>query len=148
MADEIDDRTIGSAARERDAASSLLGRVLAEGARLVSSGLVSDEVVSEQQGAYALCRLEKGTDDIRELRAPFELTIGRAPSASPGTWHVADKWLSKAHFRVSAGADGIPVVEDLDSLNGTSVNDRPLTGRRILRRGDAIAAGHSVFVFF
>ena len=82
------------------------------------------------------------------LDSPFELAIGRAPSASPGTWHVADKWMSKAHFRVSAGEDGVPVLEDLDSLNGTSVNDRPLAGRRILRRGDAIAAGHSVFVFF
>ena len=148
MADEIDDRTIGLSARERDAASSLLGRVLAEGARLISSGLVSDEVVMEQPGAYALCRLERGADEIRELRAPFELTIGRAPSASQGTWHVADKWLSKAHFRLSSGTDGVPVLEDLDSLNGTSVNDRPLASRKILRRGDSIAAGHSVFILF
>ena len=148
MADEIDDRTIGFSARERDAASSLLGRVLAEGARLISSGLVSDDVVREQPGAYALCRLERGADEIRELRAPFELTIGRAPSASQGTWHVADKWLSKAHFRLSSGTDGVPVLEDLDSLNGTSVNDRPLASRKILRRGDSIAAGHSVFILF
>lgn len=148
MADEIDDCTIGFSAKDREAASSLLGRVLAEGARLISSGLVSDDVVKEQPGAYALCRLESGADEIRELRAPFELTIGRAPSASPGTWHVADKWLSKAHFRISSGADGVPVLEDLDSLNGTSVNDKPLSNRRILRRGDSIAAGHSVFVFF
>ena len=148
MADEIDDRTIGFSARERDAASSLLGRVLAEGARLISSGLVSDDVVREQPGAYALCRRERGADEIRELRAPFELTIGRAPSASQGTWHVADKWLSKAHFRLSSGTDGVPVLEDLDSLNGTSVNDRPLASRKILRRGDSIAAGHSVFILF
>ena len=111
----------------------------------LSNGSVTVREVIRHIGAVCVVPV---TDDSRELRAPFELTIGRAPSASPGTWHVADKWLSKAHFRVSAGADGIPVVEDLDSLNGTSVNDRPLTGRRILRRGDAIAAGHSVFVFF
>ena len=146
MADEIDDRTIGSSARERDAASSLLGRVLAEGARLVSSGLVSDDVGKELPGAYALCRLERGADEIRELRAPFELTIGRAPSASPGTWHVADKWLSKAHFRVMATSEDVMEIEDMESLNGTSVNDRPLEGRRRLLRGDTIAAGHSVFV--
>ena len=148
MADGIDDRTMEFSEQEREAASGLLGRVLAEGSRLISSGLVSDDVVTEQPGAYALCRLESGADEIRELRAPFELTIGRAPSASPGTWHVADKWLSKAHFRLSSGADGIPVLEDLDSLNGTSVNDKPLSERRILRRGDSIAAGHSVFILF
>ena len=148
MTDNVEERTIEIPAKDGDAASQLLGRVLAEGARLVSSGSVSDEVVAEQPGAYALCRLERGADEIRELRAPFELTIGRAPSASPGTWHVADKWLSKAHFRISSGPDGIPVVEDLDSLNGTSVNDKPLARHRILRRGDSIAAGHSVFVFF
>lgn len=148
MAEKIEDRTIGLPANERNAASALLGRVLAEGARLISSGAVSDDVVAEQPGAYALCRLERDADEIRELRAPFELTIGRAPSASSGTWHVADKWLSKAHFRIYSGPDGIPVVEDLDSLNGTSVNDKPLSARRVLRRGDSIAAGHSVFMFF
>ena len=148
MMETVEGRTIEIMPNERNSATELLGRVLAEGARLISSGAVSDEVVAEQAGAYALCRLERGADEIRELRAPFELTIGRAPSASSGTWHVADKWLSKAHFRISSGPDGIPVVEDLDSLNGTSVNDKPLSARRILRRGDSIAAGHSVFMFF
>ena len=146
--ESVDERTIEITANERNSAAEILGRVLAEGARLISSGAVSAEVVTEQPGAYALCRLERGADEIRELRAPFELTIGRAPSASPGTWHVADKWLSKAHFRISSGTDGIPVLEDLESLNGTSVNDKPLSDRRILRRGDSIAAGHSVFMFF
>ena len=146
--ESVDERTIEITANERNSAAEILGRVLAEGARLISSGAVSAEVVTEQPGAYALCRLERGADEIRELRAPFELTIGRAPAASPGTWHVADKWLSKAHFRISSGTDGIPVLEDLESLNGTSVNDKPLSDRRILRRGDSIAAGHSVFMFF
>ena len=148
MPETGDERTIEITANDGDAATELLGRVLAEGARLISSGAVSNEVVAEQPGAYALCRLERGAEEIRELRAPFELTIGRAPSASPGTWHVADNWLSKAHFRISSGPDGIPVLEDLDSLNGTSVNDKPLSARRVLHRGDSIAAGHSVFVFF
>ncbi len=148
MVESLDECTIGFSTDERAGAAELLGRVLAEGARLISAGVVSEEVVAERPGAYALCRLEKGADEIRELRAPFELTVGRASSASSGTWHVADKWLSKAHFRLSAGTDGVPVLEDLESLNGTSVNDKPLSQRKILHRGDSIAAGHSVFVFF
>ncbi len=148
MAGSDDVRTIEAPEEEREGASELLGRVLAEGARLISSGAVSEDVVAERPGAFALCRLEKGGDEIRELRTPFELTVGRAPSMSSGTWHVADKWMSKAHFRISSGPDGVPVLEDLESLNGTSVNDKPLSHRKILRRGDSIAAGHSVFVFF
>ena len=127
---------------------SLLGTVLAEGARLIAEGKVSEAVQRSQPGFFALCRLSTEGDEVLELHAPFEVTVGRAASISAGTWHVEDKWMSKAHFRVSAGADGIPVVEDLDSLNGTSVNDKPLSNRRILRRGDSIAAGHSVFILF
>lgn len=131
---------------ESEGRISLLGTVLAEGARLIAEGKVSEAVQRSQPGAFALCRLSKEGDEVLELRVPFEVTVGRAASISKGTWHVADKWMSKAHFRVMATSEDVMEIEDLESLNGTSVNDRPLEGRRRLLRGDTIAAGHSVFV--
>lgn len=125
---------------------SLLGTVLAEGARLIAEGKVSEAVQRSQPGFFALCRLSTEGDEVLELHAPFEVTVGRAASISAGTWHVEDKWMSKAHFRVMATSEDVMEIEDMESLNGTSVNDRPLEGRRRLLRGDTIAAGHSVFV--
>ena len=93
---------------------SLLGTVLAEGARLISEGKVSEAVQRSQPGAFALCRLSKEGDEVLELRAPFEVTVGRAASISKGTWHVADKWMSKAHFRVMATSEDVMEIEDLE----------------------------------
>src|SRR5262245_17061398 len=53
---------------------------------------------------------------------------------------IDDESISRRHaqFRVE---DGQPVVEDLQSRNGTFVNGRPIVGRVRLSLGDRIAFG-------
>ncbi len=127
--------------------SELLGDMLAEGARLVASGGIPREVIEENDGHYALCRIGCENHETRRLSAGSSITVGRAAASGDGIWSVSDRWLSKAHFRVSAMDDGTPFVEDLESRNGTTVNHSPVTQPRRLFRGDCIFAGHSAFLF-
>lgn len=52
-----------------------------------------------------------------------------------------DQTISRSHFRVSKDE-----LEDLDSSNGTFVNDREHK-KIVLMHGDVITAGRQVFVF-
>lgn len=124
----------------------ILGSALAIGAKLISEGRLSEGVVREDPGMYALCLAMEQGFDVRELSPGSALTVGRAESPSPGIWSVKDKWLSKAHFRVTVAEGGDAMLEDLDSLNGTFVNDCRVTDCRALLRGDVLRAGHSVWV--
>ena len=140
---EFDSATLAATNRATD----FLGNVLAEGARLISERKISQDVIAEKTGAFALCLIEGNADSVRELRSGNSLTVGRSGPALPSTWQVADKWLSKAHFRVTVDSNGVPLLEDLASLNGTFVNDRAASSPHTLVRGDCIRAGHSLFLF-
>lgn len=52
---------------------------------------------------------------------------------------------SRRHFEVRPEADNF-ILRDLESSNGTRVNERR-TQRRLLRDGDVIEAGRQLFVF-
>ena len=56
--------------------------------------------------------------------------------------------MSREHFKITL-TDGFYVLKDLDSLNGTFVNDEPhaIKENVILIAGTAIHAGDVVFVF-
>ncbi len=126
--------------------NNVLGDVLAEGARLIAAGKIPKDVLEERNGCYALCLVEKDGETVRELKPGDSVAVGRAEASAASEWHVADKWLSKAHFKVVVDTDGIPRAEDLESLNGTFINDRRVNGVQFLVRGDCIRAGHSVFL--
>jgi predicted component of type VI protein secretion system len=69
------------------------------------------------------------------------LRVGRSPAADLSV--PDDDRLSRFHFSVES--DGaICRVRDLGSRNGTRVNGRAIA-EAIVRDGDAVAAGHSVF---
>lgn len=125
---------------------SQLGRVLAAAARIVSEGMVSKEVCNEEPGHYALCLLQQESEAIRELAMSESLTIGRASASAAAGWPVPDKWMSRRHFSVSVDSEGNAVIKDLDSKNGTWINDERLHGLRHLVRGDCIRAGQSIFL--
>jgi pSer/pThr/pTyr-binding forkhead associated (FHA) protein len=55
---------------------------------------------------------------------------------------VGDDYASAHHARLESGRDGVWLV-DLDSTNGTWVNDEQLEGRRRLNAGDVIRIGRS-----
>lgn len=72
------------------------------------------------------------------------LTIGR----SPGNDIVIDNLaVSNEHARVISVGDHF-TVEDLQSLNGTFVNNRKVAHKTVLRDGDLIGIGKHTLVFF
>ena len=72
-----------------------------------------------------------------------EAYIGRAPY----NWlSVNSLTVSRQHLLIEQAEDGAWRVSDLDSHNGTFVNDLPIK-QRVLENGDTIRAGDSHFVF-
>ena len=72
-----------------------------------------------------------------------EMTIGRAPTCG---LHIDDTYVSSVHARIF-NRNGVFVIEDLDSRNGTVLNDRPLTAATELRPGDRIQFGTTLLEF-
>lgn len=86
--------------------------------------------------------------------APFKIRLGGKTMVVPEGEHDIgrnlDCWLtlddelaSRNHARLHVAGDR-GEVEDLGSRNGTFVNDRRLTGRQIIRRGDKIRIGREI----
>lgn len=73
------------------------------------------------------------------------LTIGRDPECEIAFPEVLS--LSRLHSRVQFSQDGV-VVEDLESTNGTFVNDRRVTAPVDLSSGDRIQFGALHFKFY
>jgi DNA-binding winged helix-turn-helix (wHTH) protein len=69
--------------------------------------------------------------------------IGRDPAA---VVRVDAEGVSRRHACVTGGHDGV-IIEDLESKNGTSVNDEPIGGPMTLSDGDRILIGATVVVF-
>jgi Nif-specific regulatory protein len=70
------------------------------------------------------------------------VVIGRETSA---TLCIADASVSRRHSQIEKEAEEF-VIEDLDSLNGTFVNDVPVK-RRTLKHGDRVRIGDSQLIF-
>lgn len=128
-------------------AEELKSNVLAETARLVNEKKLSKEIIEEEVGHYALCHITKNEETIKEFSFNQQCQVGRAKSLNDLDISTDDKWLSKSHFKIVVNEDGVPIIEDLESINGTYVNDIKFNERKILHRGDCIRAGHSIFIF-
>jgi Nif-specific regulatory protein len=83
-------------------------------------------------------RLKGSVFNIEDL----PVVIGRETSA---TLCVADASVSRRHSQIEKEAENF-VIEDLESLNGTFVNDVPVK-RRNLQHGDRVRIGDSQFIF-
>ncbi|HEV7743367.1 MAG TPA: sigma 54-interacting transcriptional regulator [Pyrinomonadaceae bacterium] len=83
-------------------------------------------------------RLKGSVFAIEEL----PVVIGRETSA---TLCIADASVSRRHSQIEKEAEEF-VIEDLDSLNGTFVNDVPVK-RRTLKHGDRVRIGDSQLIF-
>lgn len=73
-----------------------------------------------------------------------EMLIGRAPSAEIC---VAEDTLSKTHAKCFQLGDSVD-IEDLNSTNGTFLNDKRIEQRTTLRDGDILRLGSVLFKFF
>ena len=89
-------------------------------------------------------QVRSGATD-RLITVGEELTIGRGVEGDGGL--PDDRKVSRRHARFLLGADGVLLVEDLRSANGTSVNGVALEpgSPRELRAGDIVAAGNTTF---
>lgn len=70
-----------------------------------------------------------------------EITIGRDATCTVTIDN--DAFVSGLHARVFE-LDGQPMVEDLESTNGSFLNGTRLTGMRLLHRGDRVQVGYTV----
>ena len=75
---------------------------------------------------------------VIRLAIGAERTVGRANRSD----FILDAALvSRVHCRLSTDARGDLSVEDLDSTNGTFVNDQRVSGRAALSPGDRLRVG-------
>ncbi len=75
---------------------------------------------------------------VIRLTTGAERTVGRANRSD----FILDAALvSRVHCRLSTDACGDLSVEDLDSTNGTFVNDQRVSGRAVLSPGDRLRVG-------
>ena len=75
---------------------------------------------------------------VIRLANESERTVGRATRSD----FVLDAALvSRIHCRLTTDARGDLTVEDLDSTNGTFVNDQRVSGRAVLAPGDRLRVG-------
>lgn len=91
---------------------------------------------------------------LRVLNGPEAGRVVDLP-APPGTFVIgrgedvdlplSDEDLSREHVEVAQDLDGV-VARDRGSKNGTLVNDRPITERR-LKDGDEVRLGQTVLIF-
>lgn len=77
--------------------------------------------------------------DLAGRRFEFQpaVTIGRDPTS---TLAVSDGFVSHHHARIYTTADG-PLIEDMNSTNGTFVNDVRISAAARLSVGDRIRCG-------
>ena len=69
-----------------------------------------------------------------------ETVIGRRQ----GHVLIDDDSVSRTHLAIENFGEGLRWVRDLDSTNGSSLNDAPLVGRRVFVPGDKLQAGRIV----
>jgi pSer/pThr/pTyr-binding forkhead associated (FHA) protein len=74
----------------------------------------------------------------------FEIPPGGLVVGREGHVRVPDEFLSRQHFEVIAGGDGIVRVRDLGSRNGTFLNTLPARNTKV-QQGDEIKAGNNRF---
>ncbi|MCU0691339.1 MAG: FHA domain-containing protein [Polyangiaceae bacterium] len=84
----------------------------------------------ERSTAYLLRKARRGFFDKTIL-------IGRASSNDICIDHAS---ISKLHARIRITNNG-PMLSDAGSRNGTSLNDEPLAGERMIRDGDTVTIG-------
>jgi hypothetical protein len=104
----------------------------------------------ESTGAFLLYR-EPGADATRCVPLGQTLVVGRTPKneRNPAGSDLAfdDHAMSRTHFQIEC-ADGLYVLRDLESHNGTYLNNEPEPiSVVVLKAGDIILAGNVVFAF-
>ncbi|OAI38526.1 hypothetical protein AYO39_00915 [Actinobacteria bacterium SCGC AG-212-D09] len=94
-------------------------------------------------GAGPVLVVTAGSAVGRQLTPGDELVIGREVSG-PGKLGD-DTELSRRHARIARAAGGELTIEDLGSANGTFLNGERVRGPQVLKVGDSVRVGSTVF---
>ncbi|MBX7101919.1 MAG: GGDEF domain-containing protein [Myxococcaceae bacterium] len=101
---------------------------------------ISERPVAQDAALVVIHGLDLGRK--YDLAKPT-LVIGRSSKCAV---QVDQESVSRNHARISS-QDGVVTVEDLESTNGTYVNDEPVKAKVQLRNGDLIKVGRTIFKF-
>jgi hypothetical protein len=126
----------------------------------ITTGAVFDRVrrfshlygsLSAKPDGVALLYQDPKTGEARCRAIGEKLTVGRLSKSNrnPGGCDLAfeDDQMSRNHFEV-VFADGFYILRDLESRNGSYINDgSKRVGEITLKGGDVILAGRGFFVF-
>ena len=82
----------------------------------------------------------EGPEAGRQMPLTQAVEAGRSADAG---LTLGDEQASRHHARIEPSGSGA-IVTDLDSMNGTYVNEQPISGRREIRAGDRVRIGLSV----
>ncbi|HJZ93732.1 MAG TPA: sigma 54-interacting transcriptional regulator [Gemmataceae bacterium] len=93
--------------------------------------------------AYLVAKRDDGFGDVHPLARGVTYGVGRSPK---NRIVLPDDLCSRDHAEVSYAEDAW-YVRDLDSLNGTRVNHKPVRGDIALASGDEVQFGRTKFVF-
>lgn len=101
-------------------------------------GVMMQSSPRKQAGPLELV-VAAGPPELVGIRVPLsaEVTIGRS---ADNDVTIADDFVSSHHVRIDATSRG-PVLEDLDSTNGTIVNSKTVGYPVPLRNGDMVEIG-------
>src|SRR5271155_2932998 len=78
------------------------------------------------------------------LEEGVEWILGRDPDKA--TFVIEDETVSRRAARLRRSPEGIH-LENLSRVNPTLVNDEPVDGVVLLKEGDRIQVGHTIFLF-
>ncbi|MGB1925702.1 MAG: FHA domain-containing protein, partial [Rubripirellula sp.] len=94
-------------------------------------------------GAYLVLRSSGRWSDVFRLSPPAEVVMGRASS---NQIVIRDQQASRYHAKVF-WKDSIWVLSDLESVNGTFLNQQRIDGDQALHEGDTIQVGGCEITF-
>ena len=94
--------------------------------------------------AHLIAEVGPQKGSILNLEGTAEWIIGRDPDLCD--FVVEDSTVSRKHARLNKTPDGI-YIKNLSQVNPTLVNDEDAEDARLLKEGDRIQVGNTVFVF-
>lgn len=110
------------------------------------------DALADKPDGPALLFRDPITTSVRSHQLDKRVVVGRLPrrerQSTGSDLVVEDARMSKEHFKITL-TEGFYVLEDLNSLNGTFINDdpRPIKESVTLIAGTMLRAGDVIFVF-
>ena len=104
----------------------------------------STEKAVAKKSYFLIIIFGKETDLGKEIEIKERIVVGRSIKTDLLT---TDPLMSRKHFTIYKEEDNRFYIEDLNSLNGTFLNQNEIYGKHILKSSDIITSGRTVFKF-